>query len=400
MLRVFKLIPSIIILYLGIFSYPQACLALEKGKGIIKGSIVNKTPGVSIKESVNITLYQYYLEKEVRAREELRTDPEGKFEINNLATDDNYRYFIVALYKGTEYEIGPLIFGKENKILKVEIPVYEPTSDPSIISIRMHHLIIKVTRENLQVEEYIVFENKDKRTYTGKRKIRDKNAVLEFVLPSGFKNLEPLSGLMSCCTVPTEKGFVDTMPIKPGVREIVFSYLIPYSSSSFELSLPVQFFTENFSLLISRVEGVKLISEDLRNEGAITFKDGKYDIFSTGNLSQGATVRAKLVGLPRKNATFNFALVGLITTLVLVGAIYPLIKRGRSFSMKGVKVTIEKERYLELQRKELLLDIVELERRVSRGEISPGEYAKLREEKKKSLIDITRKLQEFKDKKS
>lgn len=64
LIKAFKLMSLIIILYLGISFYPQACLALEKGRGMIKGKIVNKTPGASIKESVDITLYQYLGEKE------------------------------------------------------------------------------------------------------------------------------------------------------------------------------------------------------------------------------------------------------------------------------------------------------------------------------------------------
>lgn len=299
-----------------------------------------------------------------------------------------------------EYEVGPLIFGKEDTISKVEIPVYEPTSDSSSVSVKMHHLIIKINRENLQVEEYIIFENKGKKTYTGKRKIGDKDVVLEFILPSEFKNLNLLSGLMSCCIIPTQKGFVDTMPIKPGNREIAFSYSIPYSSNSYQFALPVQFPTENLSFLISQVKGVELVSEDLLHKGAITLEDGNYDIFSTEKVSRGAIIQAKLTGLPRKDITFNFTLVGVIIALILVGVIYPLMKREGFTGRKALKVTIEKERYLELQRKELLLDIVELEGKMHRGEISPEEYVKLREEKKKNLVDITRRLQELKNKQS
>jgi hypothetical protein len=187
------------------------------------------------------------------------------------------------------------------------------------------------------------------------------------------------------------------MPIKPGTKKIAFSYSVPYSSTSFEFALPVQFPTENLSFLISQVEGVKLVSQDLRNEGVVTLKDGNYSIFSTQNLSRGAVVQAELLGLPGKSGVFIFTLVGVITGLVLVGAVYPLVKKGRFSPIKGSKVTLDRERYLELQKKELLLDIVELEGRVSRGEIPPQEYARLREEKKRELVDITRKLQEFKN---
>lgn len=386
------------ILILSLSFYSAVSFSLEKGKGKIEGRVVNVTSGTNINESTDIIFYQYLKDKQV-GRSESQTDSKGNFQIKDLLAEENYEYFITAVYKGVEYQAGPLIFEEENTISNVEIPVYEPTFDSSVLSVGMHHILINITEEALRVEEYILFENGSDRTYVGERKFEDKNVVAEFVLPEGFKELNLLSGLMSCCVISTEKGFIDTMPIKPGAKEVAFSYTIPYSRNTHQFAIPIQFATKNFSFLISKVEGVRAVSENLQSEEDITIKNRTYSIYSGKNIPPKTKIQLKLVGLPEKNQTLIFVLVGVIGTLIGGGVVFPLLAKRNSLpDLMKKKVSIGKQRYLELLKKELLLDIAHLDAKLSRKEISSENYEKLREEKKKKLIDITYKLENVKRK--
>jgi len=105
------------------------------------------------------------------------------------------------------------------------VQVFDVSSDPSVLSVGTHHVMIAVQEASLEVTEYMQLQNTSDRAVRGsKRDAQDKPVVIEVMLPKDAEDLTPSGFFEPGALVTTETGFYDTLAVPPGEHQVRFSY--------------------------------------------------------------------------------------------------------------------------------------------------------------------------------
>jgi hypothetical protein len=256
-----KRIALLVIVLSLILSAPA--LAAEPGNGIIEGQVVNGTEGGSSVADQEITLKTYLNGTEMDSIT-TRTDAEGRFVFDGLLTEPDYSYQVTVTFQQADYAGDQLSFADGETSKFTEVTVYDATTSDEAIQVATAHTIIYVEPDSLLVMEYFLFVNEADRTYIGSREIGGDGTreTLRFLVPVEATELQPGLGLMECCIYGSEGGFVDTMPVLPGGRELVYSYRVGYDSGEYTFLREVNYPTVSYDLLVQG-EGVKVVSDQL-----------------------------------------------------------------------------------------------------------------------------------------
>jgi len=378
----------------------------------ISGRLVNKTPKGKGVEGVEVTLTAYRNEQEA-GKTATSTDRNGRFEFQNLSSKPGETYTVTVRYQKAEYNTERIILQNTASTRTLEIPVYDSTPESSQISVKDHHVVFAIADGSVRAEELLVVRNVGDRTFVGWKDVAGgRRATLQFTLPEGAREVEYGSGLMACCIVPGERGFVDTMDVKPGERQVVFSYALPPAGGRLQFIRPVDYPTEAVEVFVP--EGaVQVSGERLKSAGVVPEQDRRYQRYIGGSLAAPATIALTLDNLPAIGGgwrPYAYASVGI---LLLAGVAYPLVRHRRAVHPTprqeaphpapghGVRVrpTISwtapsSQTELALRKVELVAALGELESRHEAGQIPEKEYRRLRTEKRKALRDVLERLQE------
>lgn len=254
----------------------------------------------------------------------------------------------------------------------------------------------------MRADEFLIVRYAGDKAYIGAKEVSGgRRATLQFTLPVGAREVRYGSGLMDCCVVPAEAGFVDTMDVKPGERQVAFSYTLAPTGGRFQFVRPVDYQTEAVEVFIP--EGaVKDSGEGLRQVGVVSGQDQRFRRFTGTSLEAPAAIALTLDNLPAVGGRWRpyaYASVGL---LLLAGVSYPLVRRrravlpipipGRAAAARNAGPLGATE--LALRKVELVAALAELEVSHEAGRILEKEYRRLRQEKRKALRDVLAQLAE------
>jgi 5-hydroxyisourate hydrolase-like protein (transthyretin family) len=363
-------------------------------EGVIQGQVVNKTPGTQNSvEGITVTLNIYSGNTRTDSRT-AETDAEGRFQFAGLSTDPAYSYQLALTYQEAEYN-STVQFGEGETSKEVEIAVYDATGDDSALTIPVAHMVIDIEQGNLTVwEMYSFYINPEESPYTyiGSQEVSGgRKETLRFPLPQGYADLQPVSGLMSCCVVFTAEGFSDTMAVIPGQpRNIIFSYNLKYSSSRYLLSRKMEYPVSTLNLLVQK-RGVQVESDTLEFQGEMQvspeISEVPYLRFSGTELAPG-TVEISFSGLPHSSPveSLKWAVIVLAAIALGVGLSYPLLSKKRARGKVAVSPSPLQER------EELLRQLARLDDEFEAGKIPEADYRRLREQKKARLIALTSRI--------
>jgi|DewCreStandDraft_3_1066083.scaffolds.fasta_scaffold05994_2 hypothetical protein len=366
---------------LSLLVLPLATLPAEAATGTIQGRVVNRTGGTKPVANLPVTLTSSVNEAEGQ-KITTTTDAAGRFAFKGVSADPGRSYVLQVRYKGGEYE-SPRISFKGNETVKtLEMVVYEPTTDPSVVRAGMHHIIVEVQEGTLQIVELVVLVNETDRTYIGATALPDgRRETLRFSLPGGAKEVQYLDGLMECCVLLKGNTLIDTMDVKPGTRQIAYGYTLPFSGSRISLERPLDVRTDSLEFLVPDI-GVTVQSTQLASKGVLETSSGRYLRYSGVRLKPGDRITITLEGLPARPRSLRALAFALI--LAFLGAVltYPLLRR-RSQAEKPSILGEEK-------RLELLREIADLDDRFEAGELPEEEYRTLRAQRKAELIALSK----------
>ncbi|MDR7434896.1 MAG: carboxypeptidase-like regulatory domain-containing protein [Armatimonadota bacterium] len=356
-------------------------LPVEAATGTIQGKVVNRTGGVRPVANVPVTLTSYVNEAEEQ-KKTTTTDTAGRFAFRGLPTGPGRSYVLQVKYKEGDYESPRFTLQGSETVKTVEMVVYEPTTDPSVVRAGMHHIIVDVQEGALQIVELVVLVNRTDRTYIGATTLPDgRRETLRFSLPGGARDVQYLDGLMECCVISKGNVLIDTMDVKPGTRQIAYGYVLPFTTSRVSFERPLDTPTDTLEFLVPDI-GVTVQSAQLAEKGVLETSSGRYLRYSGTRLASGERITIAIEGLPTKTRSFRalaFALALAILSAVLV---YPLIKR-RPQAEKAPMWAEEK-------RLALLREIAELDDRFEAGELPEEEYRTLRAQWKAELLALSR----------
>lgn len=376
MRRFFALASIVLLLVLG----PGSLAAAPEG--VLEGQLVNKTPGGASVAGQEVTLRTYWQNSE-KGTASTKTDGEGRFRFSGLATEQGYSYDLTVTYQEAEYNSPKVSFDAGESSKALEMAVYDSTTSDAAIKVTVSHVILYVEEGSLFVGEFLQFINDGDHTYVGSQTVAPdgKKATLQFSLPRGASDLQYSRSLMDCCVVPIPEGFVDTMAVQPGTKEVAFSYRLRYSPPEYNFSRRIDYPTEVMNLLISGAAQAE--SQQLTSQGLVQLEGMEFQNFSGENLARGYQMDARLLGLPQGSlqGQLKWAGLGLAVLALALALGYSILKRRPVAQPVAPQALNERDR--------LLLEIARLDQAFEAKSISEKEYRRSRSQKKARLLALT-----------
>jgi hypothetical protein len=294
----------------------------------LTGRLVNKTAGGQGVSAVEVTLTTYRNGKESGKRT-ARTDTEGRFRFGDLQARAEWSHGASVNYQGGEYLADPVSFDGGTTDRTIEVPVYDATTDPRRLAVRLHHVIFDPVGDGLRVTEVLLVRNPGDRTYVGDRELADgRRATLRFSLPAGSADIRYGNGLMDCCAVPSDGGFADTMDVKPGERQVAFSYTLGRAGQPVQFTRALDYPTDELDLLVA--EEVNIASfAGLEASGTVTGENGKkYVRLAAGALPPQARLALTMEGIRGAGRRWWLPAGALLAALLGATGLYPIMRSG------------------------------------------------------------------------
>ncbi len=390
--------PIVISLLLATLMPLAATAGKAPQKATLTGRVLNGSRDNQPVAGQEVVLYTLINGKEVNApRPKTVTDASGRFVFRDLEIGKSRAYYPLTYNGSVEYS-GKLIKADSSRLqLESDIILYESTSSDSAITTEMHHVIVEPGNGGmLKVTELYLFSNRNNYTYAGQFPIpnsKEKFVVLQVQVPEEATEVKYGGDLMSCCAVINGNEIIDTMPFKPGRRQIFLSYLLPYDGTSLAFSRPLYhpvkafdlFFTDPIRLQafrVQRADSPEATAADNRTE-RVQFNGKNYNHFTVRSLDKGSRFELAFAGLPEAPRDYRWlAPVALIAMIVFVFAARrrrtPAQPNGRR---PDLRAAIHK-------RRELIEEILALDQRYEAGEIEPASYTASREKLMEAVLQV------------
>jgi hypothetical protein len=283
-----------------IFGLSAGLVSADGGDGVIEGRLTNGTAGGPSVVGQTVSL-QIYDEGGQIDEQTAETNADGEFHFDGLSTGPGFVYRVLVTYQGVSYQsqVGQIL--QPDEPLRLNLTVYEAIEDDVGLSVEESHTMVAFSPGAAVIYEIMVIDNTSDRSYVGSEPVSGGmggRATLHFPLPAGARDLKPHEGLMTCCVVETDDGFVYTMPVLPGAQPVVFSYRVPFQGSFFELDQLLVYPVAEHNVLMPESD-VVMTSDNLSDAGLVTGGDGnEYHRLTGRNLPAGAEVNVRFDSIP------------------------------------------------------------------------------------------------------
>ena len=367
------------------YSPPEAVLA--EREGAVRGQVVNGTAGAAAPGGLTVTLHSF----EGNALLTTLTTTaaaDGAFGFDAVAFAPGRQFVVVTQYQGVDYSSQPAEFGAaagdEAPALEVELPVFETTSDRSVLAVPQSHLFLEFTQPGqVTVGVLYTFSNRGDQTVAA---LGDN--PLQFTLPAGATDLNVQGGQLNETYFLNDRGFAVLWTVPPGeaTSQILFSYRLPYPGQ-LSFAQPVDFPVEAVNLLVADLN-VTVTGDALMNQGPQVFQGEQFQNFIHGPLGAGQQLAFEVRGEPGATVgggatapnpladTSNLA-VGLGALGVTLLALGFLLYRRKPAAPRS--------------REDLLQALAELDDEFAAGDVPEADYRRERTQLKEELTLVWRK---------
>ena len=221
------------------------------------------------------------------------TTEKGKFVFKNLI--GNIAYRIKIFYDGIEYSTDKFYFLPKENNKNIDLTVYDSVQDPNVISVDSSHLIISYEEDtsSVTVAEIFNIKNSSKNIFVGTNNLNEKvRKINSYALFPGIDNLGFPHRTSDTYIISDEK-VIDTLPMPPGNRRVVFTYSKELNFFSTKIS---KVFMNNISSLTIIVPENKLSLaikglEYTKKEAGIEELAGeRYTTYSLKNITKGQEI--------------------------------------------------------------------------------------------------------------
>ncbi|MDP2730624.1 MAG: carboxypeptidase-like regulatory domain-containing protein [Dehalococcoidales bacterium] len=374
--RFSKILAIVIVI---ILTLPGVGLSAESGNGTIEGKLVNGTVEGSSVAGQEVTLKTYRNDTEVSSAT-VTTDANGQFVFQGLVVESSYSYQVTLIYQQAEYTGDRISFGANETSKSVEMKIYDATTSNEALKVSTAHTVIYVEKGNIRVSELLTVANDSDRTYIGSREISPGvRETITFALPKEASGLQPGASLMECCINNIEGGFVDTMAVLPGVKDLAYSYNISYKGAEYVFSGKVNYPTDDYHLIVQS-PNVQVAGARIAQAEPLTIEGAQFNHFSGGNLAPGDMVTAQISGLPKSANQSTVLWVLLAMAALGSGFVFFYLKRRRE--PQSVQVS-----YARVE-ENLLAEIARLDDDYEGGRIAESAYRRLRAQKKAQIVKL------------
>jgi hypothetical protein len=372
-----------------VFVVTPVQIARAAGTGVIDGTVVNGTAGGGVPADLKVTIHAVRDRTPVGSQV-VTTDGAGRFHVEGLDVAPNLIYLPLVEYAGVPYFPERPIVLDGSGPAQVTVQVYDTTPTPDSLAFdRANMLILGDSPTALSVMEMGAVVNAGDRTYAADPRVTGSDRTLRFILPAGATQVSPQAGFASDALQSTPDGFATTDPVRPGRREIAFSYQLPYETPTIDLTrtftLPVGTFT-----LYLPDQGIDVIGPGLALQGTADLGGKTYRQYAVQNVGPGSEVRfrltnlpAPLLGRPRDLGLAVAGAGGLILAVVLAVAL-----RRRS-AVPDSHSTATASAVGDDERQSLVHSLAELDERFEAGGVGEAEYRATRDAGKARLVALT-----------
>lgn len=291
----------------------------------VSGQLVNGTAGGELPESLVVTLYRLDETAEGIRDESFETtaNADGSFTFEDVPFNPTSSYILSAIYRERLFTgdvvSGAALLGSQ----PLTLTLYEPTEDPSVITITSVTTSIDAVGDGLQVLQEFVFENSSDRVYTNSLEVGDRAYASVVVgLPPGAAGLA-FAGAPNRFVVSDEQGVVvDTVPVWPGrLHGIQISYFIPYEGGAV-IEQPVYYRLEGPVRLLVWPQTMGFTSDQLAPVGEQSLQGQPYAAYEGAlTLNSGDVISYELSGETHNTAAPQVTPVSSNTPLLLIGGL-------------------------------------------------------------------------------
>jgi hypothetical protein len=376
-IKMYKRLAYLIMILLFLIAANPVSAASPAGTGKIQGSLINKTAGTTSSvadQTVSLKIFQGATPVDSK---NAKSGPDGKFTFEGLPTDSNYVYGINVKYLKADYYSDLIQFNPGETTKSVDIPVYDTTTSGEAISVSLHHAVLSLDKNTLVVKEYLLFANNSDRTFIGQPAAGsgDRGVTLKFSVPTDATEVQNNLGLNAADIIGQGSTFFDTAAVTPDGREISYIYRVPLNADKRTLSWTFNYDTSRFDLLIQDAQ-IKIISDKLNVEPAMTISGKTYGHYSGINLARGGVLTLQASGLLAGGQS-GFSWIWLTVLIPVIVIVWLLIRRRKA---KPAVAAPDQD--------SLLAEIAELDDRYEDKQIDEKEYLGLRQEKKQRLLKL------------
>lgn len=212
------------------------------------------------------------------------TGRDGTYRFGRLPAGGNRFFAIDARYDGGLFAGRTLQIPADTEnspVIRTKITVWETTSDPTAILLRRDDLFVVPDKDEggIGVIESVLIVNRSREAYVGRGDGANR-ATLGFALPPDATGISIVdSDLDIPEIVPTDFGFGTTVAIPPGSTRLTFSYRMPSSGGTFDLSRPALYPTLELTVYAS--DPLEVASNRLADAGVQQIGEDEYRAYST-----------------------------------------------------------------------------------------------------------------------
>ncbi len=377
-----KIITAILVSTALALSAPPV-LAAGTNDGVIEGQLVNGTAsgGSTAGQVVNLDMYVGSAAEPTTVS--TKSDAQGRFTFKDLDRSAGSSYQVKVNFQEADYASDYLAFNEGSPTLSTNLTVYDSTTSMAAIDIALQHTVVYVGAGTLEFKEYILYTNKSDKTYIGNpgSYAGGKRETLSLVLPATAADIQLGGTLMQCCVFSSPNGLVDTMPLLPGEREIVYGYKVNTPAKEYVASRQIDVPILSYNFLVQGA-GINVASDQLQPGEPLTIENAQFQHLAGANLGPGDTISVRIAGLPqRAQSSLIWVFLALGVLIVGSGLVY-VRQRGEPAKAKISKVPA-KER--------LLAELARLDDEYDAGRMPEDIYRERRKEKKAELMRLMQK---------
>jgi hypothetical protein len=371
----------------------------QQEAGTIVGQVTNGTAGAPTPADVEVVVH--VLQNRVKVGERrVRTDGTGAFTVDGLPTGADTLYFPIVQYGGVAYYPDRPVAPEQATSTPVEITVFETTATADAISFdRLNMLVMGVTPTALTIMEMGAVVNAGDRTFAADPVATGSARTLRFNLPPGAIQVTPQAGLPADTLESTPDGFATTDPVRPGRREIAYSYQLPYSVSTIDFARSFALPVGTFTLYVPNDVGT-VVGPGMAFRGTADLGGRQYRQYVVERVAPGTEARFRLTDLPAplfaRPRDLGLVVAGVAAAALLVGVSMAIRRRvrqapspaagGREVPSVAVSAAVSPD----AERLALVKAVAELDERFAAGGLDPAAYDAERARQKAKIVALTR----------
>ena len=374
----------------------------------ISGTVQNATAGGGSVAGLTVTLDQYQgmdLSKSFTSK----TDSNGNYAFTDVPAVEGQAYIARVSYKNVDYP-GTMLLMPQDAGKKDTVKVYEPSSDPSTISLTSRSIVVAGADPGsrlVSLFEILAIDNNTDHAFIGKDGV-----VLRLGLPDSSAQITPQPGFDWGDAKIDGGTLVTTGAIIPGSQTALISYEVPYTGTTKAVTIGTAMETGTERFLVK--DGTFDLSSSVFNDaGLVDVSGDQYHVLSVDKPIVGDTLSVEILGLPKAGSSGDssrgplYAAIAAVIGVIIAGSLVFLVlrqraKRATATSFAGATVApvvavaggsggVDDERLA------LAAQLNQLDERHAEGTISDVDYQNDRQRVLEQLRSIARRRRGLED---